>query len=167
MAFVFSNDGTAIDTDGSTIRVYVNNQLMGKHFQKWAVTDNKHFNFSLGGQGMLTLKASGFDPNSSSVDGVVSRLKIHNYCKLDYSDSMPDYGGTTARRILKPDQFIAISKDNVTYHKVGSPELPFFFDDVPAGETIPIWVIVNVPRFGITGRELRTAGVLGSWDIGV
>ena len=68
---------------------------------------------------------------------------------------------------MKPDDFIAISKDNVTFHKVGSPELPFFFDDVPAGDSIPIWVKVEVPRFGLTGQEKRTAEVLGSWDIGV
>jgi hypothetical protein len=167
MAFVFSNDGSSIGTDKSTIRVYINNELIAKHFQTWKVTDNKHFNFSLGGQGMLTLKANGFDPTSSAVDGVINNLKIHNYCKTDYSNSMPDFTGANPRRILKPDQFIAISKDNVTFHKVGSPYLPFFFDDVPAGESIPIWYRVHVPRFGITGREKRTAGIMGSWDIGV
>jgi hypothetical protein len=167
MAFVFSNDGKGIALDGSTVRVYINNQVVGKHYDKWKVSDDKHFNFFLGGQGLLVQKMKGFDPTSSAVDGVVARLKIHNYCKTDYSDSMPAYGGTFTRKVLKPDDFIAISKDNVTFHKVGSAGLPFFFDDVPAGNSIPIWVRVNVPRFGLTGHEKRTAEVLGSWDIGV
>jgi hypothetical protein len=80
---------------------------------------------------------------------------------------MPDYGGEPTTGLLKPNDFIAISKDNVTFHKVGSSELPFFFEEVPADSSIPIWVRVNVPRFGLTGKEKRTAEVLASWDIGV
>lgn len=166
IAFVFSNNGTGIGNDGSTIRVYLGNQLMAVHYGKWDISDDKHFNFMLGGQGLLNLKTQGFDPTSSAVDAVISRLKIHNYAKTDYSDSMIDYGGDVTGKILKPHNFIEISDDNVTYHKVGSKDLPFFFDDVPPGESIPIWVKVHLPR-NLTGVEKRTAEVLGSWDIGV
>jgi hypothetical protein len=166
LAFVFSNDGTGMGFDNSTIRLYVNNELMAKSYDTWEVNDDKYFNFMLGGQGLLVEKTQGFDPNSDAVDAVVCRLKLHNYCKTDFSDSMPDYNGTFSKKLLKPNNFIEISSDNVTYHKVGSADLPFFFENVPAGGSIPIWVKVHVPK-GLTGHEKRTAELIGSWDIGV
>jgi hypothetical protein len=165
MAFVFSNDGAGISSDGSTIRLYINNQLFAKSYTTWNINDDKHFNFMLGGQGLLVQKVQGFDFTSSAVDGVICRLKIHNYAKTDYSDYMGD-PDNIVRSLLKPSKLIEISKDNVTYNKVGSLGLPFFFKDVPAGESVPIWVKVLLPK-ELTGAEKRTAQILGSWDIGV
>jgi hypothetical protein len=166
MAFVFSNDGKAIGPDSSTIRIYINNELMAKTTNTWQVSDDKHFNFILGGQGLLVQKVQGFDPAASSVDAVICRLKIHNYCKTDFSDSINDSSLNYQRKLLKPSNFVEISDDNVTFHRVGSRELPFFFDDVPAGDSVPIWVKVHVPK-ELTGSEKRTSKILGSWDIGV
>ncbi len=166
MAFVFSNDGAGISSDGSTIRFYINNHVIAKSYTTWNVSDDKHFSFVLGGQGLLVQKIQGFDYLSSAVDGVICRLKIHNYAKTDYSDYMSDDPRNTARSLLKPSSLIEISKDNVTYNKVGSTGLPFFFDDVPAGESVPIWVKVLLPK-ELTGEEKRTAQILASWDIGV
>lgn len=166
MAFVFSNNGTGIASDGSTIRFYINNRLFAKSTTTWSVGDDKHFTFILGGQGLLVQKAQGFDYTSSAVDGVICRLKIHNYGKTDYSDYKSEDPYSIDRSLLKPSNFIEISKDNVTYNKVGSTALPFFFNDVPPGESIPIWVKVLLPK-ELTGAEKRTANILGSWDIGV
>jgi hypothetical protein len=166
MAFVFSNDGAGISSDGSTIRFYINNQLIAKSYVTWTINDDKHFNFVLGGQGLLVQKRQGFDYASSAVDGVICRLKIHNYAKTDYSDYISDDPRNIVRSLLKPSNFIEISKDNVTYNKVGSTGLPFFFNDVPAGESVPIWVKISLPK-ELTGAEKRTAQILGSWDIGV
>jgi len=99
------------------------------------------------------------------MDAVVSRLKIYNYCKTDFSDST--YGSiVTQRRLSKPSDFIEISKDNVTFYKVGSTELPFFFEQVPVNDEIPIWVKVRLPE-NLIGAEKRTSKILGSWDVGV
>lgn len=166
MAFVFSNDGEGIGPDKSTVRIYVNNYLVAKETKTWAVSDDKHFNFVFGGQGVLVTKARGFDSTSSAVDGVLSRLKIHNYCKTDYTDSLSDNMSLDNKNIEKPSVFVEVSKDNVTFHKVGSSELPFFFEDVPNGDSVPIWVRLNLPK-RLLGVESRTAQILGSWDIGV
>ena len=163
MAFVFSNNGTGIPSDNSTIQVYINNQLVSKSTLTWKISDIKHFNFILGGQGLLVQKSQGFDFTSSAVDGVICRLKIHNYCKTNYSDSIVEDFNKT---ILNPSNFIEISKDNVTFNKVGSIELPFFFEDVPPGNSIPIWVKVKLPK-ELTGVEKRTSQLISSWDIGV
>jgi hypothetical protein len=166
MAFVFSNDGAGISSDGTTIRVYINNNMIAKSYITWKVCDDKHFNFILGGQGLLVQKMQGFDYLSSAVDGVICRLKIHNYAKTNYSDYMTDDPYKVARSILHPNDFIEISRDNVTFTKVGGVDLPFVFKDVAVGEEIPIWVKILLPK-ELTGAEKRTAQVLGSWDIGV
>ena len=163
MAFVFSNDGTSIASDGSSIQIYINNQIVSKSTTTWKISDIKHFNFILGGQGLLVQKSQGFDFNSSAVDGVICRLKIHNYCKIDYSDCILE---NFSKTILSSSGFIEISKDNVTFNKVGSKELPFLFKEVAPGEIIPIWAKVLLPK-ELTGYEKRTAQLISSWDIGV
>jgi hypothetical protein len=67
--------------------------------------------------------------------------------------------------LTKPSKMIEIS-DNVTYYKVGDPELPLFFEKVSPGTTIPIYVRSIVPR-ELTGKEKRTSGIVASWEIGV
>ncbi len=166
IAFVFSNTGTCIDSDGSTIRIYINNQIVSRSLITWKISDVKHFNFILGGQGLLAQKSQGFDSTSSAVDGVICRLKIHNYCKIDYSDYTSDIPENFSKSILKSNNFIEISKDNVTFNKVGSIELPFLFKDVLPEEIIPIWVKVLLPK-DLTGSEKRTAQLISSWNIGV
>jgi len=166
LAFVFSNDGSGIDSDHSTIRVYINNYLVAKETRTWKVSDDKHFNFVFGGQGVLAVKSKGYSPVSSAVDGVLSRLRIHNYCKTDFSDSLGNSDTLIDKYLGKPSQLVEVSKDNVTFHRVGSDELPFFYEDVPNGESIPVWVRLNLPKY-LSGIEKRTAKILGNWDIGV
>jgi len=166
MAFVFSNNGTGISSDSSTIRLYFNNVLVAKINDKWEISDKKHFTFLFGGPSPLVKKATDYDYRSSAVDGVLSRLRIYNYCKTDFTDSIRNDESLAQKSITKPNEFIEISDDNVTFHKIGSDQLPFFFEDVPAGDTVPIWVKIHLPK-NLTGRERRTAKILGSWDIGV
>ncbi|MCK4527880.1 hypothetical protein KAW18_10955, partial [candidate division WOR-3 bacterium] len=119
MAFVFSNDGTNIGNDGSTLRVYVNSVLIAKSTTKWKVGDEKHFHFVFGGQNLLVQKMQGFIPKSSSVDGVISNIKIHNYCKTDFRGSIRSADIEDEILLTKPSDLIEISKDNVTFYKVG------------------------------------------------
>jgi hypothetical protein len=166
MGFIFSNDGTHISNDGSTIRIYINNLLIAKSFIKWKVTDEKHFNFIFGGQGLLAQKLQGVVPISSSVDGVISNIKIHNYCKTDFSESMESANIEGEILLTKPSELIEISKDNLTFYRVGDAELPFYFKNVLSNEVVPVYVRTIIPK-GLTGKEKRTAELLGQWDIGV
>lgn len=166
MAFVFSNDGVNIGNDGSTIRVYVNSVLIAKSFTTWKVSDEKHFHFIFGGQSLLVQKMQGVVPKSSSVDGVISNVRIYNYCKIDFRDSIrsADIEGGTV--LTKPSDLIEISKDNVTFYRVGDEEIPFCFKNVLPNEVVSVYVKTNIPN-GLTGNEKRTAELLGQWDIGV
>ena len=161
---VFSNDGTQISNDGSTIRFYVNNYLAFKATDTWQVYDNKHFSFIFGGKGSLNLK---FDvlSTTSSVDAVISDFKIYNYCKTDFRQSMLD-NTDSADLLIKPSNFIEISKDNLTYYKVGATDLPLVYENVPPGDSRSVYVRTVLPN-GLTGKENRTAGLICFWDISV
>ena len=45
-----------------------------------------------------------------------------------------------ARGTDSPEHFIEISKDNITYYKLGSENLPMIFEQVPPGESRDIYV---------------------------
>ena len=168
IAFVFSNDGSGMSDDNSTIRVYINNVLVAKSTDVWSIKDTKHFNFIFGGQGLLFHRMVGTISDVSAVDAVISNLKIFNYCKTNFDDSLnnnedlENVGGS----LIQPCELIEISSDNVTFHKIGSVGLPFVFREIEAGTSIPIYVRTNIPK-KLIGKEKRTAGVVGSWDIGV
>jgi hypothetical protein len=166
MAFVISNDGSSIGGSGDTIRIYVNNVLLANSKETWHVSDDKHFNFILGGQSLLALKNATGSPNSSSVDAVVSRLKIHSYCKTDFSDSLSGEEDIGTGKLIKPSELISISKDNLTFYRVGDDELPLKFETVAAGTKVPVYVKVELPD-SLTGYEKRTSYIVGSWDVGV
>lgn len=86
MAFVFSNDGSGISNDRSTLHFYINNVLVAKSIETWTIKDAKHFYFIFGGQGLLIQKMGSGVTNTSAVDAVISNLKIYNYCKLNFED---------------------------------------------------------------------------------
>ena len=164
MAVVFSNDGTQIHSDSSTIRVYMSNTLVGKIHNTWNVYDNKHFNFILGGKGPLALKV-GKTHETGSVDGVISNFKIYNYCKTDFYDSISGREDP-ADNIISPSSLIEVSRDNLTYYKVREGELPFKFEAVQPGVVTPIYVRTILPN-NLSGYEKRTSGLLVYWDLGV
>ena len=164
---VFSSNGKNISSDNSTIRFYINNYLVGTNYEPWEIIDNKLFKFTFGGKGPLGLIEQASSLETSSVDGVVSDLRIYNYCKTDFTDSMVNI--PSENRIfglIRPSQMIEISKDNLTYYKVGDSELPLFFEKVNPGVTTPIYVRSIVLK-GMVGKESRTSGIVSSWDIGV
>ena len=166
IGIVFSANGLGTG-DGTTIKVFLNNNLVAQCFEKWHIYDNKFFRFTLGGQGMLGAKERYINFVCSSIDGVVSELKIYNYCKRDFHTSMirlsDDERGDWP---LKASNFIEISKNNLTFFKVGDPELPFVFEQVPPGDKVFIYYRLNLPK-NIQGVERRTGGIVASWEIGV
>jgi hypothetical protein len=163
LAFVFSNDGTGMD-NSDTIRVYINNSLIGFITNTWSVYDRRHFRFVLGGKAPYTINAENSVPGSS-IDAVVSDLKIHNYCKVDFSDSLEGATGEVAQLVV-PSQLIELSRDNLTFYNVDSGQLPLVFEEVAADAEVTVYVRSVIPK-GLTGSEKRTAGIIASWDVGV
>jgi len=164
LGIVFSNDGTQIDNDGSTIRIYINNVLIFKTTSTWEIGDNKHFSFIFGGKGSLSVKSGGY-VETSGVDAVISDLKIYNYCKTDFLESALD-NEDAADKLIKPSNFIEISKDNLTYYSVGDTALPLTFSGIAADVSVPVYVRTTLPA-GLTGKESRTSGLLIYWDVAV
>jgi hypothetical protein len=163
-AFTWSNTGTAIESDGSTFRTYIYGELQSKVFDTWEVNENNKVNFTLGGKAPFAVSQH-YPSEISSIDGVVSELKLHNYCKTNFDATIEDVNYDETN-LIHPSQFVEISKDNLTFYKVGDTSLPLFWDDVPADTTVPLYVRTVLPR-SLTGKELRTAGIIVSWDVGV
>jgi hypothetical protein len=165
MAVAFSNDGAAISSDKSTIRLYVGGELVGKTTDTWEISDNKHFHFLFGGKNLYFVKKDDAVFVSSAIDGVVSDLKIYNYCKTNFDDldNREDVGSNA---LVKPSNFVEISKDNVTFYRVGSENLPLTFNSVANNQVVPIYVRSSIP-VGLTGRESRMSSIIASWDITV
>jgi hypothetical protein len=163
---VFSSNGKHLDSDGSSIKLYLNNELVATNYDTWTYSDEKLFKFTLGGKPPLGLIEHSNSLEASAVDGVVSNLRIYNYCKTDFTDSMNNTFSENGTDLLLPSKMIEISQDNLTFYKVGDAELPFIFEKVPVGNTIPIYVRSTIPS-GLTGKEDRTAGIITSWYIGV
>ena len=166
IAVAFSANGANIDSDGSTLKLYLNNGLVGSNYDPWRYTDEKLFKFTMGGKAPLGLIEHSSSLVTTSVDSVISNLRIYNYCKSDFTDSMGNYFTDDSVELVPPSKMIEISQDNVTYYKVGDGELPFFYKQVPAGDSKEIYVRSVIP-VGLTGKENRTAGITTIWDIGV
>jgi hypothetical protein len=162
LAFVYSNDGTGISSDGSTIRIYMNNYLIGKISDTWEIKDSKYFKFFIGGKSLHAVKESF---RSSSMDGVISYFKIYNYCKTDFSDSVAN-AEIDRKELIKPNELIEISKNNVTFLKVGDPNLPLIYENIPANDTAYVYIRSILPT-SLTGKEVRQASILASWSISV
>lgn len=164
---VFSNNGQRMGADNSTIRLYINNFLMGTNYQTWDILDSKSFKFTFGGKSPLGLIEQAGSLDTSSVDGVLSNLRIYNYCKTDFTDSLQNIPDKQrVGNLTSPSKFIEISSDNVTFYRVGAPQLPFLIEKVPAGTVVPIYIRSIVPAT-LTGYESRTSGIVASWDVGV
>lgn len=167
MGIVFSNNGKYIGADNSTIRFYVNNRLIGVNYTTWEIGDGKSWKFTLGGKAPLALIEHASSLETTSIEGVISDLRIYNYCKTDFTSSLQNLSDSS--RLVNPylpSKLIEISRDNVTFYKVGDAGLPFTFEKVQPNEVVPIYVRSIVP-LNITGYESRTSGIVASWDVGV
>jgi hypothetical protein len=153
LGFVWSNDGTAIDSFGTTARLYINGELAGSSYNTWEIRDTKSSRLLLGGA--VSQKATSEDP--TSIWAAVDNLKVYNYCKTDFSDR--DVEGIDSIDILSPNSFLEISKDGVIFYDRNSAYLPLVFEDVPPGESRTVWVRTNIPE-NLTGDEKRTADLI-------
>ena len=120
----------------------------------------------MGGKAPLALVEYSGSLETTSVDSVISNLRVYNYCKNDFTDSMNNTFSESGVDLVIPSKMVEISQDNVTYYKVGDAELPFFYDEVPDGDSVQVYVRTILPS-DLTGKEDRTAGIITSWNIGV
>jgi hypothetical protein len=153
IGFVWSNDGTAIDSFGTTIRLYLNNELIGRSYNTWDIRDTKTSRLLLGGA--VSEKAASFYP--TSFWAVIDNLKVYNYCKTDFSDK--DIEDIDSIDVRAPNSFLEISDDGINFYDRNSANLPLFYKDVPPGESRTVWVRTNIPR-NLTGAEKRTAELI-------
>ena len=143
----------------------MNNVLVAKSFDTWDVQDKKHFTFVFGGNSPVGLRVGGIT-QSSSVDGVVSNFKIYNYCKTNFSGALENIEEENVNDLFKASQFIEISNNNLTFFKVGSPNLPLLYEEVQSGESAKVYVKTVIPK-GLTGKEIRTPNLVVSWNVAV
>jgi hypothetical protein len=160
---VYSNNGTAISSDGSTIRVYVYGALQGTCYDTWEIGDDKKVGFFLGGKPPFSVAQKNY-AQTYSIDSVVSELKIYNVCKTEFDSSISDIYSNYVKS--KPSDLIQISKDNITFYSLGDANLPLFWENVPNNYSVPVYVRTNLP-IKMTGNEVRTSELVVYWDIGV
>jgi hypothetical protein len=153
LGFAWSYDGSAIDSFGTTARLYINGELAGSSYNTWEIKDTKSSRLLLGGA--VSQKAASEDP--TSIWAAVDNLKVYNYCKTDFSDR--DVEGIDSIDVLSPNSFLEISKDGVTFYDRNSAYLPLVYEDVPSGESRTVWVRTNIPE-NLTGNEKRTADLI-------
>lgn len=163
-ALTYSNKGL-ISNDGSSLRLYLNGNLVAKSSETWEVAEHKQFNFILGGKAILSAKGYQGNVEMSSVDAVIYGLKMYNYCKTDFSNIRNTEEYQTPS-IIKPSSLIQISKDNLTFYSVGAQELPLIYEGVSDGSSVPVYIRTNIP-IGLTGEEKRTTGLNIQWNVSV
>jgi len=100
---------------------------------------------------------------SGSIDGVVSNFKIYNYCKTDFADSIGNYE-VPKTALVRPNEMIEISKDNITFYNIGDTSLPLVYNSVPNNNMVSVYIRSIVPD-GLTGAEKRTASIVASWHV--
>lgn len=166
IAVTYSNNARNTG-DGSSIKVFVNAEEVISISDPWIVRDNKAFKFCFGAKPPLAVLENTNTIRTGGGDAVFSNLRIYNYCKTDFKDSLTNnYTGTISDRLKKASEMIEISRDNVTFYKVDGEGLPFYYPLVANNTTIPIYFRTTIPE-GLTGKEKRTAGIVVQWDIGI
>lgn len=165
-AMSFSNDGTALSPRGTTIRIYLNGVPIFDLKDTWEYMDDKFFTLIIGGTGSSNAFMN--EPNPKSISAVIGEVKVFGYAKEDFYKDLFDFSGNIIQPLVESD-LIEISKDNVTFYKVDSSELPFVFKQVPAGGEISIFVRsdLTADKNLISRVRTRTAPLLAQWDIGV
>jgi hypothetical protein len=98
--------------------------------------------------------------NTASSWALIENLKIYNYPKTDFTDIYDEDLDRT--QLVNPSEMIEISTDGVNFVGVGSAELPLTVENVPAGESVPVYIRTIIPR-RLTGDEKRDASLLVRW----
>jgi len=153
---VWDNSGEFMD-DGSTMRLYINGDLIVGSKVKWGVSDTKSINLRLGG---CCTELSGNRDFWGS--GIFQNLKIYNFCKTSFNINKE---GVDKDLVFTANQFIQISKDNSNFYGIESANLPLEFLQVPAGEKKVVYIRSNKDNNFKQSR--KTANLIIEWLISV
>lgn len=152
---VWNNTGTFMDNN-NTIRVYINNKLALSTTETWEVSDLQGVTMRFGGNATdLTYN------NDCFGSGIFSNVKIYNYCKTNFD--LTNEGISRKEHSYTPNDFVEISKDDISFYGVNSTELPFIFKNVPADEKKTIYVRSN-KLDGFKDCNNKTGSVLIDWE---
>jgi hypothetical protein len=134
VALVWSNDGMNTD-NGDTVRLYLNGVLVLASKDPWTIGDAKSVNLRLGGAN--TFLAYNNDAFGSAI---FENLRVYDYCKTFFDIEKQSPIEDSA---ITPNSFVELSKDGINFYKVSDGQFPFIFEQVPAGEKVPIFIRTN------------------------
>lgn len=156
LAVVWDNEGNTIG-NRDTIRLYVNNDLILSTKDTWPVTDFKSSLLRFGGGN--TYLANNDDCTGSAI---FSNIKYYNFCKTDFDLS----NLTPSENVVnEPNNFIAISKDNINFYNTISTQLPLVYENIQPAEKIKIYYKLNKSNMNIING--LTGNIAIDWHIPV
>lgn len=156
MALVWSNTPNRMEGD-STIRLYINGNLVLNSNVTWDVGDNKNAILRLGGGN--TYLANNDDSDGSAI---FSNVKFYNYCKTSFNIE-EQYPKNNVN--ITPNKFVQISTDNIEFLESRNENLPLEFEQVKPGEKIPIYI--RVDKSSINDLDKFTGFIDVEWKVPV
>ena len=152
LALAWSNDSEFMDND-NTIRLFLNGILIYISNVQWSVGDTKSVSVKFGGGNtQLAYDDEGYG------SGIFENVKIYNYCKTEFN---PYIRGIDKDVVYTPNQFLELSPDNINFYDVDSDQLPFTFEQVPAGESRTIYLRTN--KDDNFKQSKKTASLVVQW----
>lgn len=139
------------------VRVYID----GKLSSSFKVSDVLSDGFTPNPNVMLVLGGIGWDgviiPLADSVGGVIDNLRVYNYPKTDFTNSIENEG---LEHIRPPDDLVEISVDGTNFYgrEARGDELPLLVRNVGPGDSFNVYVRnKSVPGQVARDRQGRTS----------
>lgn len=167
LTLLWDNEGKRINArGGTTVRLFINDVLVGDSVETWQITETKDTYFLIGSRAYSQAASSntrqfaefGFNvelrPSIHSLNGGIEDLLItSNPQKVDFDNIV-----TLRDKVL-------ISLDGVTYYPGNSTSLPLRVSSVPPGGEVELYIKTNLPSF--TKNMPRTGFIRARWQITV
>lgn len=165
LSLVWDSEGTSIDAKAnSNLRIWLNDLLVGDFVLDFPIQNTKSNYFFIGSrayQSDVAINAKDVYPSkvamklmpktNSLTGGIENVLLSRAPKKLSYSDV----------KYLRDKIFISI--DGVNYYNGADPALPFILYNIPAGDSVDVWVTTNLPKD--TANLSRVAYLRSRWRI--
>lgn len=163
ISILWDNEGKRIDArSGATVRLFLDDNLIGDMVLKWDITETKDTYFLIGSKAYVQAVTSpsrqfvefGFNeelrPVVNSLHGGIENLLVmSDPIKVDFD------------KIQNLRDKILISLDNITYYAGNSSDLPLRVQNVPADGEIEIFIKTNFPSD--TSNMPRSGFVKARW----
>lgn len=159
ISIAWDSEGSSIDAKvGSTIRVWVDDQVAGDFTTQWSLTQTKDTYFFIGSKsnlhdvGLSTLENYATTvpikivPITKSLHGAIEDLIIASKPKKIFFEELQS---------LKDRIYLSI--DGINYYNGSDPLLPFLLYNIGSGDYVDLWIKTNLP---IDTRNLQREGFL-------